>query len=58
MIKKKNGIHIAENLKFLFFHAAECFEEDADDIRSYALKWEVLPKSLHYVEQIIYKKAH
>lgn len=41
-----DAIQTADTRKFLLSHAALCFEEDAEDMRSYSLKWEALRRSL------------
>lgn len=39
---------LSEEIKeFLLFHAIQCFEEDAEDMQSYALKRDALRRALH-----------
>lgn len=47
-----------EGREFLLFHAAQCFEEDAEDMRSYALKRDALRRELeNRNEEDAYRRA-
>lgn len=51
-------VPIIENREFLLAHAAQCFEEDTEDMRNYALKREALRRALqNRNEEDAYRRA-
>lgn len=56
--KLMDAVQTADAREFLLSHAAQCFEEDAEDMRSYSLKWEALRRSLNNRnEEDAYRRA-
>jgi len=56
--KLMDAVQTAETREFLLSHAARCFEEDAEDMRSYSLKREALRRSLeNRNEEDAYRRA-
>lgn len=56
--KLMDTVHTEDTRRFLLSHAASCFEEDAEDMQSYSLKWEALRRSLeNRNEEDAYRRA-
>ncbi len=53
-----DNVATTEDRKFLLGHAARCFAEDAEDMQSYAMKYEAVRRALHNRnEEDAYRRA-